>query len=145
MTRFSCVLPFAVSLASIVATGCLISDGGGGEPLDQDTYFTGHPAWSRSATDCLAKSTHPFKWDCAFELALCADGTASLRVGDVVKDGTYAVEDDVAYGNFDMKYFALEISTATEIGTPIVDATIRWRPDTAGTWGHEPFLTSGCP
>jgi hypothetical protein len=130
-----------VLLASLVATGCLTED----ELLAKDTYFTGYPGWSTSPADCLAKSTHPYKWDCAFELGLCTDGTASLLVGDVEKYGTYVMDAGIARGTIESKMLAFEVDTATEIATPIVDASIHWQLDTEGRWGDDPFLVTGCP
>src|SRR5881392_2852834 len=110
-------------LASLLATGCLMSSSKddeqalsdpddfscgtstpgqhGGAPLAQDTYFTGVPAQYTSAADCLAHSTHPYGWDCSFELALCHTGKAGLRFGDIVTSGSYLVDYGIAHGTIE--------------------------------------------
>ena len=151
MTRFSFALALAGSIAAFVATGCLSSsptdgDGGGdgdGEPLARDTYFTGYPAGYSSPAECLARSTHPHQWDCAFELALCANGDVSLRYGDIATDGTYVMDAGIARGTIETKVLALDIATAAEPEGRLLDH-IRWTPDTEGRWGREPFATNGC-
>lgn len=138
MTRFG-------FLAALVATGCLStsSDDGEGEPLAQDTYFTGYPASYSSPADCLAHSQHPFGWDCSFELALCANGKAGLRFGDIVTSGSYAMDAGIARGTIETDELALEVATAAEPEAPIIDG-IRWQLDTEGRWKTLQFDVISC-
>lgn len=138
MTR----LALLISVASLAATGCL-SSSSEGEPLAEDTYFTGVPMQYSSTADCQAHSTHPFKWDCSYEIALCHTGKAGMRMGDVVVAGSYGVEDGVARGRLDVMPFALELATATEPEEPI-QSGIRWELDTAGRWMTFEFDVVSC-
>ena len=131
-------------LASLVATGCLSSAlNGDGEPLAENTYYTGFPARYASPADCLAHSTHPFGWDCSFEIALCTNGKAGLRFGDIVTSGTYAVDGGIARGMIENDALALDISTAAEPEDPIIDG-IRWQVDTERRWTTQTFDVISC-
>jgi len=141
MTR----LGLLVSVVSLVATGCLSSSSKADDavPLAQDTYYTGYPAQYSSPADCLAHSQHPHGWDCSFEIALCANGKAGLRFGDIVTSGTYAVDAGIARGMIETEELALEVATAAEPEGPIIDG-IRWQLDTEGRWTTLQFDVISC-
>lgn len=136
MTRFALI-------ASILVTGCVSSD-----TLAEDAWYIGVPTRYVSAADCLAHSTHPFQWDCSFALTLCHSGEAALRTGDVVVPGTYAMDGGIARGTFDINGltssgFALDVTTLTEPGKPIVDG-VRWTHDTEGRSATLVYDTIDC-
>lgn len=151
-----------VLLASLVATGCLTSDSSIEEeesfvppgcgspsthesaPLAQTTYYTGFPAQYASPAECLAHSTHPFQWDCSFEIALCHNGKAGLRFGDIVTSGTYAVDvGGIARGLIETDLLALDVVTGAEPENPIIDG-IRWQIDTESRWTTQTFDVIAC-
>ncbi len=134
--------------ASLVAAGCLTSTSPTPSPtedelLAMDTYYTGYRSTFASPAECLAQSSHPHGWDCAFELALCANGKASLRFGDIATNGTYLLDGDIARGMIDSEELAFDVASAAEPEEPILDG-IRWQLDTEGRWKTEPFATNGC-
>jgi hypothetical protein len=107
------------------------SDAPAGAPLVSDAYFTGVPAQYASVEDCLAHSSHPYGWDCAFELALCHTGSAGLRTGDVITLGRYRVDTGLALGTIEGTSFTLDLETTTADG--LGDGLV-WRADVQRRW-----------
>lgn len=126
-----------VVLASIVVSGCL-SSSEIGEPLDEDLYYIGVPAEYATANDCFASSRH-----CSFALTLCHNGRAALRIGGVVMQGIYAMDDGIARGTIETNVLALDLATLSEPEGPMVPG-IRWELDTEGRTTTQVYDTVDC-
>jgi len=118
----------ALPLALLIACA---SDAPAGAPLPSDAYFTGVPAQYATVDDCLAHSSHPYGWDCAFELALCHTGSAGVRTGDVITLGSYRVDNGTALGTIAGTSFMLDLGTTTADG---LDGGLVWHADVQRRW-----------
>lgn len=118
-----------VVLALLVASGCILDDEIG-EPLAEDTSFIGVTGPYSSSAECLASSTHD-PWDCSFALTLCHSGRATLRTGNIVRKGIYAMHGDVARATIEATVLTLDVVTLTELDGPLRGG-IRWELDTEG-------------
>ena len=116
-------------LAFLVGTGC-VTDYDIGEPLAEDTSFIGVTGPYSSSDECFANSTRD-GWDCSFALTLCHSGRATLRTGDVVRKGIYAMHGDVARATIEATVLTLDVATLTELDGP-VRGGVRWELDTEG-------------
>jgi hypothetical protein len=105
------ILPF------LVAAGC-VTGPEVGEPLAEDTSFIGVTGPYSSSDECFAQSTHD-GWDCSFALTLCHNGRATLRLGDVVLKGIYAMHGDIARATIEATVLTLDLATLTELYGPV--------------------------
>jgi hypothetical protein len=121
------------ALAPILWTACVSSSGSPEPSLPSDAYFTGVPSQYGSVDECLAASSHPYGWDCAFELALCSNGDAGMRMGDVISVGSYHLDEGLAVGKLGPTPFQFDLETAIEL-TDGLGGGLTWIPDTAGRW-----------
>src|SRR5207244_8298446 len=113
-----------------------------GEPLAEDTSFIGVSGPYSSSADCFAQSAHS-GWDCSFALTLCHNGRATLRLGDVVMKGIYAVHGDVARATIESHVLELDLATLTELEGPVAGG-IRWELDTEGRAARSSSDASDC-
>lgn len=126
-----------VVLAFLAVSGCL-SSSEIGEPLDEDVSYIGVPAQFASANDCFAASSH-----CSFALTLCPNGRAALRIGGLVQQGIYAMDDDIARGTIETHVLALDLATLSEPEGPMIRG-IRWELDTEGRTATPVYDTVDC-
>src|SRR5262245_57226150 len=91
--KFASVIVFALLPA------CL--DASKGEPataLDYDAHFVGLVGSYATPEDCLANEQNPFV--CEFSLSFCKNGRVGFRQGDLVYDGTYDLDGNIARIHF---------------------------------------------
>jgi hypothetical protein len=121
-------------LACLAATGCL---GGSAAPtgptLPADTYFI----YDR-VDECLANEPNP--WSCAYTVALCSNGRAAQRIGDVIEEGFYEIDGPVATGTMRDTSFELNVETGDATGL----ALDHYAYDTEQRWNTLQFDTIDC-
>lgn len=131
------LLPIALAAACVSTTSS--------EPplLPTDTYYTGVPSRFSSTDECLASSTHPYGWDCSYELAFCHTGAAGYRMGDVITVGTYSLDEGLAIGKLGPAPFQFDLETGIEL-TNGFGGGLTWVPDTVGRWTTFQFDVIDC-
>jgi len=92
--------------------------------LPSDAYFSGIAPQYSSPEACLAQASDPRA--CTYEIALCADGDAGLREGDVVTSGAYRMDGQTAIITVANRTFRLDVDSGLATGTILP----MWTPDT---------------
>jgi hypothetical protein len=118
-------------LALSLVTGCVVE-----EPpvtLASDAYFV-----ADFVDECLANETDTR--GCSFSIALCRNGRAAERIGDIIQAGHYMMEGSVAIAELDTHSFRFDVDTGAGGGTG-ADAYV---PDTEGLWHTFQFDTIDC-
>ncbi len=117
-----------VSLALCGLAACVVDPEPDESTLPSDAYFTGIPVPFATPEACFA--ANPSKpYVCEYELALCQNGRAGLRGGDLLSQGTYHLADHSAVGDLDGTAFQFDLVTDTGVlfGQ-------QWVPDMQGRW-----------
>jgi hypothetical protein len=120
----------------LAATGCLGTSSSDEEVphLPTDSYFI-----YSDVEACLANHADDQR-ACSFSLALCSNGRAGVRTGDIVDDGDYEMDGPMIHGVLRGTSFTFDLQTgeATALGAD------RFIPDTAGRWQTLQFDTIDC-
>jgi len=127
----------------LLASACVTGSSSEPAVLPSDAYFTGVPSQFSSVDECLASSSHPYGWDCAFELAFCHTGAAGYRMGDVITVGTYSLDEGLAIGKLGPTPFQFDLETGIEL-TDGFGGGLTWYPDTEGRWMTLQFDVIDC-
>jgi hypothetical protein len=129
MKSYALFLLFAV-------TGCSSSsdDGPAGPTLPNDAYFV-----YSDVDQCLADNPDDQR-GCSFALALCSNGRAGARIGDIIDDGTYEMDGPVAHGELRGSSFTFDVETGAATGLS-VNFMI---PDTEQRWQTLQFDSIDC-
>jgi hypothetical protein len=109
--------------------------------LPSDTYLTGIPRGFTSVEACEADNPFPNQ-ACTHELALCANGRAGERTGDIVREGSYHLRGSHAIGTLDVMAFDLDLATNSAPGSNL--GPITWVPDIERRWDTLQFDSIDC-
>jgi hypothetical protein len=101
--------------------------------LPSDTYFI----YDR-VEECIVQE--PNVWACGFALALCSNGRAGERIGDIIEEGEYMLDAPFARGTIAGRPFELDLQTGAAMGL----GAARYIPDQDGRWQTLQFDTIDC-
>ncbi len=127
-------LAFAGLTSSLAACMDQPGPGPGQEPdpataLPADAHFIALVPPYPTPEACIAEDPQPFS--CEFSLSLCMNGRAGQRIGDLIAEGTYDMENSIAHVTYtDGSTLEFDVDAVVEIGSPnahwIVDTERRW-------------------
>jgi hypothetical protein len=128
-----------MKIVLLLALGACTADPSITNALPSDGYFTGFAAKFASPEDCVAQN--PNVHSCTFEIALCRDGNAGMRIGDVISEGVYRMDGSRAIASGSGTDFELDVDSG--VGTGMADG-LRWEHDTAKRWQTLQWDVIGC-
>jgi hypothetical protein len=120
-------------MSILVSLGACTTSPEAPSTLPNDTYFI----YDR-VDECVARE--PNVWSCGFAIALCSNGRAGERIGDIVQDGDYTLDPPFARGAIAGRPFELDLQTGDATGL----GASRYIPDQDGRWQTLQFDTIDC-
>jgi hypothetical protein len=134
------VVERAVKAALLVLVGCA-AEPASSVTLPSDGYFTGFASPFTSPEDCVAHNPDPVIQRCTYEIALCRDGNAGIRIGDLIYEGSSGMDGSNAIASAGTLDFELDVDTGFGSG---MAGGLRWEPDTAKRWQTLQWDVIGC-
>jgi hypothetical protein len=137
------------TLASVILVLLAACTEGSGKPdpttaLDYDAHFVALIGSYATPEDCLANEQQPFV--CTFSISFCKNGRVGYRQGDIVYDGTYDLDGNIAHatftgpGTFTIDDIDFDVVTPAQVGAP----QAKWIVDTQGRWNTLQFDNIDC-